>query len=167
MMAQLPAMEYAIRNGIYMLEKYVAGPDGLPEGEPYETLGPFKNAYVNVGGVALLNLVAGLGGTAFTNAAAFIGVAESGAATTTGMTDLQGSTKTYKAMDATFPSLSGQVMTWKSTFASGDANNVWAEIALFNGNNPPTAKMLSRIAQAMGTKASGSAWVPSYTVTVP
>jgi hypothetical protein len=82
------------------------------------------------------------------------------------MTDLQAATnKLRKGMDATFPSRSSQVMTWKATFASSEANFAWNEAALFNAASNGT--MLCRIAQSMGTKVAGSSWTLSYTITIP
>lgn len=163
--AQTESHENSFRHGIFRIEKFQCDEDGLPVGDPFEVL-EFENAYVNTGGALLLDLLIGAGGTVFNNANANIGVGDSSTAVAAGQTDLQAATnKLRKAMDATFPSRSGQVMTWRATFASGDANFVWAEIALFNASSAGT--MLSRIVQAMGTKASGTSWVATYTITVP
>jgi hypothetical protein len=165
--------EYAFRSGVWRLEKYEDESvqwhveRGLTA-QPYEEPLEWPNAYINGGSQVMLDLLIGAAGTPFSNANAYIGVGDSSTAPAASQTDLQAATnKTYKAMDSTFPSRSGQVMTWKSSFASGDANYVWAECALLNGNNPPTAKMLSRIAQAMGTKVAGTVWTLTYTVTAP
>lgn len=167
--AALVGLGDGIPRGRYRLEKYRGDIEaGTMELEPYEVL-EFENAYVNVGGAELLDIIGGAGSPVkFDNGHAYLGVGDSATATGASMTDLQASSnKTYKAMDATFPSRSGQVMTWRATFGSSDANYHWLEGALFNGNNPPTAKMLSRIAQDMGTKASGTSWVLTYTITCP
>lgn len=147
-------------HGIFRIEKFREG-----ESEPFEVL-EFFNAYVNAGGAALLDLLIGAGGTAFNNANAYIGVGDSSAATTAGMTDLQAaSNKLRVAMDATFPSRSGQTVTWRSTFGSAQANFAWNEIALFNASSGGT--MLCRAAQTLGTKAAGTVWTATYTITVP
>lgn len=152
-------------HGIFRIEKFHNDKNGNPIGDPFEVL-EFMNAYVNSGGALLLDLVAGAGGNAFNNANANIGVGDSSTAVAAGQTDLQAAAnKLRKAMDATFPSRAGQVMTWRSTFGSAEANFTWAEIALFNANAAGT--MLSRIVQAMGTKAAGTSWVATYTITVP
>lgn len=157
--------ELEFPHGIFRLEKFKCDKNGNPIDDPYEVL-EFINAYVNSGGALLLDLLIGGGGTVFSNANAHIGVGDSNTAVAAGQTDLQAaSNKLRKAMDATFPSRAGQVMTWRATFASADANFVWAEIALFNASSAGT--MLSRIVQAMGTKASGTSWVATYTITVP
>jgi hypothetical protein len=152
-------------HGIFRVEKFNVGEDGSLEEQPFEVL-EFVNAYTNAGGAALLDLLIGAGGTAFNNANAYIGVGDSSTATTASMTDLQASTNKLRvAMDATYPSRSGQVMTWRSTFGSAQANFAWNEIALFNASS--AGSMLARTAQALGTKASGTVWTATYTITVP
>jgi hypothetical protein len=99
--------------------------------------------------------------TAFNNANAYIGVGDSTTAYAAGQTDLQGTNKARKAMDATFPTRSGLQVTWKSTFASADANFAWQEWGVFNASTAGT--MFNRVVAANGTKASGSTWV--FTVT--
>jgi hypothetical protein len=157
--------EHELRRGIFCLKKYIVRPDGQRADKPFDVV-EFLNAYVNAGGALFLNLLAAAGGTAFNNANAYIGVGDSSTATTAPMTDIQASTnKLRKAMDATFPSLSGQIMTWRSTFGSSDANFAWQEVALFNASTSGT--MLSRGVSSLGTKASGTSWVMSYTITIP
>jgi hypothetical protein len=161
--------EFQLPHGMFHVEKYfcINPKTGLYERTPFEII-EFPNAYVNVGGALLLDKLIGGSGTVLSNANANIGIGDSSTATAAGQTDLQAaSNKTYKAMDATFPSRSGQVMSWRSTFATGDANYAWNEMALFNGNNPPTAIMLCRGVSSMGTKTSAAAWVATYTITVP
>jgi hypothetical protein len=161
-------LEKIFRHGLFRIEKFHHDwKSGLMLPEPFEVV-EFRNAYVNVGGAILLDKLIGGAGTVFGNANAFLGVGDSATATTAAMVDLQAAAnKLYKAMDATFPSRAGQVMTWKSTFGSADANYVWNEMALFNGNNPPTAVMLCRGVSAMGTKTAAASWVATYTITVP
>jgi len=127
----------------------------------------FNNAYVNAGGAAFLNLLIGAGGTAFNNGNAYIGVGDSSTAVAAGQTDLQAATnKLRKVMDATYPSLSGQVMTWRSTFGTSDANWQWNEVALFNASSSGT--MLARgIVASPFTKTSALSIIQSYTITIP
>jgi hypothetical protein len=152
-------------HGIFRIEKFNVREDGSLEEQPFEVI-EFVNAYVNAGGAALLDLLIGAGGTAFNNANAYIGVGDSSTATTAGMTDLQAATNKLRVgMDATYPSRSGQTVTWRASFGSAQANFVWNEIALFNASSAGT--MLARTAQALGTKASGTVWTATYTITVP
>lgn len=101
--------------------------------------------------------------TLYNNANAYLGVGNSTTAFAVGQTDLQGASKTRKAMDATYPQRATNVLTFRSTFASGDANHAWDEIAAFNA--AAAGDMLCRVVQALGTKASGT-WTLTHTVTV-
>ena len=163
-------VESSINHGIFRIEKRLGDwtqeqIDAGEAPEPFEAL-EFENAYTNAGGAALLDLLIGAGGTAFNNANAYLGVGDSNTANNVAQTDLQAaSNKLRKAMDSTYPSRSGQVVTWRSTFASADANFTWAECALFNAAAAGT--MLCRIVQTMGTKSAGTTWTLTYTITVP
>lgn len=124
------------------------------------------NAYTNAGGALALDLIAGAGGTAFNAANAYIGVGDSSTANNVTFTDLQAATNKLRvAMDSTFPSRSSQVMTWKSTFTTGQANYAWQETAIFNAGAAGT--MLCRTVTSFGTKTSAAAWTMTYTITVP
>lgn len=108
---------------------------------------------------------AGIGAavTAFNNANAHIGVGDSTTAFAAGQTDLQAATnKLRKAMDATYPSGATNVITFRSTFATGDANFAWQEWGVFNSASGGT--MLNRKVESLGTKTSSQTW--QYTVTL-
>lgn len=233
-----------VLGGVFRALHYYHDPvTGLRDAEPYAVY-EARNSIVNVGGVALLNLLIGAGGTAFNNANSWIGVGDSSAATTAGMTDLQatlaatiaivsstnaspivlttgthgltagqtitvsghtvntaangtwvitvpssttlgltgstgngvgGATGTAaqgnrfrRPMDATFPSLTAQTMTWQMTLAPGQAE--WGtgilEGGLFNGSLT-SATMLARAAQSLGVKAASTTLVIQYTVHSP
>lgn len=101
--------------------------------------------------------------TAFNNANAYIGVGDSTTAFAAGQTDLQASTnKTRKAMDATYPSGSSNVITFRSTFGTTDANYAWNEWGTFNASSGGT--MLSRKVESLGTKTNTQTW--QFTVTL-
>jgi len=94
---------------------------------------------------------------AFSNANARLGVGDSTTAFSAAHTDLQASSnKLRKAMEATYPSRSGLVVTFRSLFATGDANFAWAEWGVFNHASAGT--MLSRKVEALGTKTSAQSW---------
>ncbi len=86
-------------------------------GEPYETVEIQGNLLLNEGIQLLEDLMIGAGGTSWDNANARLGVGDSNAAEAATQTDLQGTNKTYKAMEATYPQRSGQTLTWRSVFA--------------------------------------------------
>lgn len=123
-------------------------------------------AITNNGAILAASAVIGDGGVTLINAAnAYLGVGDSSTAFGASQTDLQAaSNKTRKAMDSTYPSRSSNVLTFRSTFATGDANYTWAEWGIFNGSSGGT--MFSRKVEALGTKTSAQSWVLTATVTV-
>ena len=104
-------------------------------------------------------------GVLFDNTNAFIGVGDTATAFAATQTDLAASTnKLRKGMDATFPQRAANVLTFKSTFVSAEANFAWAEWAIFNASTAGT--MMSRLVQSLGTKTAGSTWVLTATITL-
>jgi len=155
--------EPSFPHGIFRVEKYWGEIE--PGKTPYEVL-ESVNGYTNTGGALLLDLLIAAGGTAYNNANAYTGVGDDNTAYAAAQTDLQASTnKLRKAMDATFPSRSGQVVTFKSTYGTSDANWAWQEAAIFNASSGGT--MLCRSVSSLGTKTSAGSWVLTYTLTVP
>jgi hypothetical protein len=110
-------------------------------------------------------IIGGTTYTKFTNAAAHLAVGDSATAHAVTQTDLQaGANKTRKAMDATYPTRAANVLTFRSTFATGDANYVWAEWGIFNASS--AGEMLSRKVEALGTKTSSATWQLTATLTL-
>jgi hypothetical protein len=100
------------------------------------------------------------------NANARIGVGTGSAAEAD--TDTTLTAKVTKAMDATYPqhtdstgTSTSKTITFRSTFASADANQAWAEWGIDNGT-----RQLNRKVAANGTKASGQTWQFTVTVTI-
>lgn len=123
------------------------------------------NILVNVGIQLLEDLLIGAGGTVFNNANAYIGIGDSNTAPAAGQTDLQAaSNKVRKAMDATFPSRSGQTLTWRCTFSTSEGNFSIQEAALFNNSSGGT--MLNRLLAALGTKTSATTLQVTLTLTI-
>ncbi|MDQ7794157.1 MAG: hypothetical protein RDU89_07055 [bacterium] len=102
--------------------------------------------------------------TLFNNANARIGVGDGTTAFSATQTDLMGTNKFRKGMDATFPTRSTNVLTFKSTFASGEANFAWQEWGVFNAAS--AGPMLNRLVENNGTKLSGQTWVFEVQLTV-
>lgn len=99
--------------------------------------------------------------TAFNNANARLGVGNSATAFSSAHTGLQGGASTaYKAMDATYPQRTANVVVYQSTFGTGDANFAWEEVGLDNGT-----QSLSRTVTSLGTKTSAASWVLTHTQT--
>lgn len=104
-------------------------------------------------------------GTAFNNANSYIGVGDSSTAFSAAQTDLQAaSNKLRKAMDATYPQVATNVMTFRSTFGTSDANFAWQEWAVFNASSGGT--MLNRFVESLGTKTSAQSWQLTVTITL-
>jgi len=103
--------------------------------------------------------------TSYANANAHIGVGDSATAFAAGQTDLQAaSNKLRRAMDATFPTRATNVLTFRSTFATGDANFAWQEWAVFNASSSGT--MLNRKVESLGTKTSAQSWQITVDLTI-
>lgn len=125
-----------------------------------------RNLLVNTG---LTDIGSGLTtaglATPYTNANANIGVGDSVTAAAVGQTDLQAaSNKLRKAMDVTYPTVANGVYTFRSTFATTDANFAWQEWAVFNASS--TGRMLNRAVSSLGTKTSAQSWQLTVTITI-
>jgi hypothetical protein len=134
----------------------------LAEGKPYEISVDEGNVLLNEGITALLTLLIGGAETAYSNANAQLGVGNSNTAAASTQTDLQGGSTAWAAMDATYPQVSGQIVTFRSTFGSGDANFAWEEMSARNGAS--ANKNLNRKVSSKGTKVAGEVWVLTLTV---
>jgi len=103
--------------------------------------------------------------TFFTNANAYIGVGDSNTAYSAAQTDLQASSnKLRKAMEATYPTIATNVLTFRSLFATSDANFAWEEWGVFNASSSGT--MLNRKVESLGTKLSTQSWQFTVALTV-
>jgi hypothetical protein len=102
--------------------------------------------------------------TPFNNTNTYIGVGDSVTAFSAAQTDLQAaSNKLRKVMDATYPQVASNVVTYRATFATTDANYAWQEWGVFNASAAGT--MLSRKVESLGTKTSAQTWVFTVTLT--
>lgn len=124
------------------------------------------NLLLNEGIQLALDLLIGAGGTAYNNANAYLGVGDSSTAEAAAQTGLQASSnKTYKAMQATYPSRATQTVTWRAVFGSADANYAWNEFTIVNGSGD-NGTNLNRKVSAQGTKAVGQTWTLDMTLTL-
>lgn len=122
-------------------------------------------ALTNAGRNFIATDIIGESVTEFDNSNAHIGVGDSSTAFSASQTDLQAaSNKLRKAMDSTYPQRSTNVLTFRSTFATGDANFAWNEWGIFNASSSGT--MLSRKVESLGTKTSAQSWQITCTITV-
>jgi hypothetical protein len=134
---------------------------------PYEVMEGEDNCLLNAGIDEIWDLVTGAVSGAshiFDNAAATIGVGDSATAANATQTDLQAAAnKTYKGMEAGYPTSASQKATFKSSFGSSDANYVWNE---WVAKQSTSAKCINRKVSAMGTKAAGSTWTLEINITL-
>jgi len=105
------------------------------------------------------------GSTAFNTANAHIGVGNGTAPAVNTQTGLQGANKAYAIMDATYPQVSNNTVTFRATFGAGTAAFRWEEFTVANGNSD-SAKNLSRKVEFHGEKASADTWVISCAITI-
>ena len=148
----------------WIIEKY-PNTAAFKSGKPSEVLTLPGNMLLNEGINELLNLLIGGAAVAFSNANARIGVGDSNTAEAATQEDLQAATnKLYKPMDASYPQVSGQTVTFRATFGPDDANWAWNEITADNGVT--AAKNLNRKVQVMGVKANPAIWVVNLAITI-
>ena len=152
-------------NAKWTIERY-ADDKAYREGKPYSISEFLGNCLLNEGIDEIEKLIATTGATQYDNTNARLGVGDSNTAAVATQTSLQAETnKLWKAMDATYPTASSQIMTFKSTFGSADANFSWQEFTVVNAADD-TGKNLNRKVSDQGTKASGQTWVLTLTITL-
>ena len=114
-------------------------------------------AMTTVGRDYITQALVGEAFTAFNNANARIGVGDSSTAFAAGQTDLQApANKLRKAMDATYPQRAANVLTFRATFGTAEANFAWNEWGVFNA--AAAGQMLNRKVESLGTKTSAQTW---------
>jgi len=145
-------------KGHLLIEKFDA------DGNLYEKT-EAENIFLTTGINEIWKLVTGQSANTFNNAQAQIGIGDSATASAAGQTDLQASTnKTYKAMNANYPTVpSAGAVQFQATFASGDANYVWNEFVVKQGTS---AICIDRGVSTMGTKAAGTSWTATVTLSI-
>lgn len=122
-------------------------------------------AITNAGAVLAATALINDSATFLNNANAYLGVGDSTTAFSAAHTDLQAATnKLRKAMDATYPQRSSNVLTFRSTFGTSDANFAWQEWGVFNASASGT--LFSRKVESLGTKTSAQTWILTATITV-
>ena len=119
----------------------------------------------NAGRDLMIDGITGTAVTAYSNANSYIGVGDSTTAFDASQTDLVAATNKFrKAMDATYPSRASNVLTFRSTFATGDANFAWQEWGVFNASTAGT--MVNRKVESLGTKPGTQSWQFTVSLTV-
>lgn len=102
-------------------------------------------------------------GIPFNAANAHLGVGNGADTFEATQTDLQGASSVRKAMDDGYPVLDAPKITFKSTFAPGEANFSWNEWGIFNAATGGI--MLNRVVESNGTKQNNQTWVLEVDIT--
>lgn len=138
---------------------------------PYEVLTVAGNALTTAGLDRIGNLIIGATANGMDSTRVRLGVGDDTTAFAAGDSDLStGSNQYYRVMDATYPQQSNGVLTFRSSFATGEANFAWQNWGLDIGTATVTsgatanAVLVNRKVASLGTKASGT-WVLTVTVT--
>lgn len=174
----LPAHDQVVWRARWRVEKYRG--DSTDPADLVEVVEREGNLLVYGGMSCLWQCLVGNGTTTagqaltfFNNAQAAIGVGDSTTAAAATQTNLQAATnKLRKAMDATYPTHTdgtgsgAATITFRSTFGTADANFAWQEWGIFNSATDGTGRMLNRKVESLGTKASGSTWTLTVTITL-
>ena len=124
-------------------------------------------AITNAGAILAASGIIGDGGvTLLNNANAYVGLGDSSTAFSAAQTDLQAATnKVRKAQNGGYPQRTSNVLTFQSTFGTGDANYAINEFGVFNASSSGT--MFNRkVDSSLGTKTNTQTWVVTVTVTV-
>ena len=108
-------------------------------------------------GIKFLSQAAIGQGVPFNTANAHIGVGDGAAAFDTGQTDLQGTNKLRKGMDATYPTIDAPVVTFRTTVNPSEANFQWNEWGIFNAATGGV--MLNRVVETNGVKQDNQTWI--------
>ena len=149
----------------WTIRKFASEEDYL-KNNPYATEDFAPNLLLNEGITELLTLMCTSSGVKFDNANAHIGVGDSDAAEVATQTGLQATTnKLYKAMDSTFPQVSGQTVNFRATFGANDANYNWREFSISNSNSD-AGKNLNRKVSNQGTKVQSQVWEVTLSITL-
>lgn len=157
-----------------LVQKWHDPADWSAGADPDEELEDEGNLLLNAGITRLLNLAIGAGGTAFTNGTSRLGVGNGSTAVVATDTDLSAAAGTgnrlFHTMDATYPQVSDQTMTFRATFQDAEANFAWNEWGIDQGGGSGEtavveAPMLNRRVVTLGSKASG-VWTLTVTVTI-
>lgn len=161
----------------YLVEKYWKADDQEHRAGDREIVQGVGNLLMNVGADVIWerlitrnpSTAAGALLSAFSTLSR-IGVSTSNTAAAASQTGLQGSTKWYSSMAASYPahttgtSTAARTCSFRSVFTTSQANIAWNEWAIFNGT--ATGRMLNRKVQSLGTKTSAAQWTFTASLTL-
>lgn len=105
--------------------------------------------------------------TFFDHDNSYLCVGDSSTAVSAGQTDLQAVTnKARAAMNASYPTIADNVLTYRATFGLTEANYEWIEWALANDATAGTILNRKVESPSLGTKTNAQSWVLNAVLTV-
>lgn len=132
--------------------------------DPYSVSRFGDNVLLKLGRHAIQTLITGgslsSGGSVvypYSNANARLGVGNSSAEENEAHNGLQGTSTEYGPMDTSYPTVTGTVATYRTTFEANEANFDWKEFALRNTVSANGQNMFRKVSN-QGTKAEGQLW---------
>lgn len=150
----------------WKVEKWMDTAKKLAGFAPDEIAMEAQNIILDVGATEMLKLITGTGGTAYSNANAYLYV---GTDTTPenaaqGGVIATGANRAYAAMDTGYPTVNGRQMVFRASFGDTEANFAWNEASIANGNGASAVSMNRKVA-SLGTKTTGT-WTLQITVSL-
>lgn len=131
--------------------------------KPYQVIEGEENCLLNTGIDEMWDLITGVSANHYTNTTAQIGVGDSSTAAVPTQTDLQAAVnKTYKGMEAGYPTSTSQKATFKASFGSAEANYAWNEWVV---KQTTSGICLNRKVESLGTKSTGT-WTLEVSITL-
>jgi len=135
------------------------------------------NLLTTAGLTRLTSLLIAGGGQGVTATATRLGVGDGAGTAVIGDTDLSASSgsthRWFQVMNATYPSVSGGVLTAQATWGGSDGNFQWAEWGIDISATTATAGatvnaclLNHKTSAALGTKTSGGSWTLTAVVTI-
>ncbi len=124
----------------------------------------------------LTSLIIGGGSQSASATATRLGVGDGTTAATIGDADLSAAAgpthRWFMPLDATYPTQTAGVLTFKATFASADANFAWTEWAvdidtpIVGASATVGAVLLNHKVSSLGTKTAGSSWALTTNISI-
>ena len=121
-------------------------------------------ALTNSGRDHIAKMVAGEVATPFDESNAYIAVGDGTTAFNAAQTDLVGSNKFRKAVDSSYPQRTNNVITYRATYSTAQANFDWEEWGV--ANDASVGVLLNRKVESLGTKNSNQTWQFTVELTV-
>ena len=119
---------------------------------------------LNGGITKMWNLIIGAEEAEYDNATSEIGIGDDNTAAAPAQSDLEAVVNVlWKAMEATYPQVSNQKVTFQSEFGSAEGNYAWEECAV---RQTGANVLMNRIVSAKGTKVVGEVWTAKLEITL-